>query len=121
MFTELHDGKIYLNNQSMTVLMADRINDYVKAQTDHNVEELTDPGTAHLDAIGIIEAFKTDWRRPRDGSNEDHQDMYTTVSEGVLWAAEREADRRIAALEAQADQAAYRRLLDAVFGDDEDL
>ena len=67
-----------------------------------------------MDSEALVEAFKKDWRRPRDGSNGDLQDMYRSVPEAVQWAAERELDRRADAVEADK----YRKLLDAVFNPD---
>lgn len=113
MFTEIND-KYYLDNQSMTVLMADTVSAYVKPQKQDGLEQLTSPTIAAMDAEGLVEVFKKDWRRPRDGSNGDLQDMYRSVPEAVQWAAERELDRRADA--EQADK--YRKLLDAVFNPD---
>ena len=120
MFTEIND-KYYLDNHSMTVLMADTVNAYVKPQENEGLEQLAITHIAQMDAEAITECFKRDWARPQDNTDEDLQAMYNTVTEGVTWAAERETERRTAALETQADQAAYRRLLDAVFGDEEDF
>ena len=113
MFTEIND-KYYLNEQAMTVLMADAVSAYVKPQEQDGLEDLTAPHIAAMDSESIVEAFKKNWRRPRDGSNGDLQDMYKSVPEAVQWAAERELDRRADAVEADK----YRKLLDAVFNPD---
>ena len=113
MFTEIND-KYYLDNQSMTVLMADMVGGYAKEQLQEDLEDLTAPHIAAMDSEALVEAFKKNWRRPRDGSNGDLQDMYKSVPEAVQWAAERELDRRADAVEADK----YRKLLDAVFNPD---
>ena len=122
MFTEIND-KIYLDNQSMTVLVADAVKQHVQSQD----VLIMSPSIAKLTSEDLVETFKKDWRRPRDGSNKDLQDMYRSVPEALEWAAEREHDRR-ADIE-EADK--YRKFLDAVFNpelddelydyDDEDL
>jgi len=115
MFTEIND-KYYLNEMSMTILMADLVGEYSRAQTNEGLEELTHDIAANIDAQGVVEAFKKDWRRPRDGSNSDLHDMYRSVPDGLKWAADRELERRADA--AQANK--YKKLLDAVFNGDID-
>lgn len=123
MFTEIND-KYYLNEMSMTVLMADAVRDYVCPQ-EHII---TSPKLNQKHAENVVEAFKKNWRRPRDGSNKDLHDMYRSVPDAIQWAADRELERRADA--AQADR--YKKLLDTVFNgevrevelydyDDEDL
>ena len=122
MFTEIND-KIYLDNQSMTVLVADAVKHHVQSQD----VLIMSPSIAKLTSEDLVETFKKDWRRPQDGSNKDLQDMYRSVPEALEWAAEREHDRR-ADIE-ETDK--YRAFLDAVFNpelddelydyDDEDL
>lgn len=111
MFTEIND-KIYLDEHSMTVLMADMVGNHVKEQE----TILMSPAIAKLTAEDLVESFKKDWRRPRDGSNADLQDMYRSVPDALQWAAERELDRRA---DAQ-DAANYRKLLDAIYNPDMD-
>jgi hypothetical protein len=115
MFTEIND-KYYLNEMSMTILMADLVGEYARAQTNEGLEELTHDIAANIDAKGVVEAFKKNWRRPRDGSNSDIQDVYRSVPDAIQWAADRELERRADA--AQADK--YKKLLDAVFNGDID-
>ena len=115
MFTEIND-KYYLNEMSMTILMADLVGEYSRAQTNEGLEELTHDIAANIDAQGVVEAFKKDWRRPRDGSNKDLHDMYRSVPDAIQWAADRELERRADA--AQANK--YKKLLDAVFNGDID-
>ncbi len=123
MFTEIND-KYYLNEMSMTILMADAVRDYICPQE----LILTGPKLNQKHAENVVEAFKKNWRRPRDGSNKDLHDMYRSVPDAIQWAADRERERR--ADVAQADK--YKKLLDAVFNgevrevelydyDDEDL
>lgn len=107
MLTEIN-GKLYLDNQSMTVLMADMVRDYVKGQQQQDLEDLTAPHIVHMDAEALVEGFKKTWRRPQDGSNMDLKKMYQSVPDGLKWAVERELDRRI-----EADEAAeYQRRVD---------
>ena len=115
MFTEIND-KYYLNEMSMTILMADHVREYTQAQNNDGLEELTHDVAAKIDAKGAVESFKKNWRRPRDGSNGDLHDMYRSVPDGLKWAADRELERRADA--AQADK--YKKLLDAVFNGDID-
>ena len=110
MFTEINN-KLYLDNHSMTVLMADMVRDYVQGQQQEDLEDLTAPHITSIDAEALVEGFRKTWRRPRDGSNMDLKEMYKSVPEGLKWAVERELDRRTDAVEANK----YRRLLDAVF------
>lgn len=111
MFTEIND-KYYLNEMSMTILMADAVRDYICPQE----LILTGPKLNQKHAENVVEAFKKNWRRPRDGSNKDLHDMYRSVPEAIQWAADRERERR--ADVAQADK--YKKLLDAVFNGDID-
>ncbi len=109
MFTEIND-KYYLNEMSMTILMADAVRDYICPQE----LILTGPKLNQKHAENVVEAFKKNWRRPRDGSNKDVHDMYRSVPDGLKWAADRELERRADA--AQANR--YKKLLDAVFNGD---
>ncbi len=109
MFTEIND-KYYLNEMSMTILMADAVRDYICPQE----LILTGPKLNQKHAENVVEAFKKNWRRPRDGSNKDLHDMYRSVPDAIQWAADRERERR--ADVAQADK--YKKLLDAVFNGD---
>lgn len=111
MFTEIND-KYYLNEMSMTILMADAVRDYICPQE----LILTGPKLNQKHAENVVEAFKKNWRRPRDGSNKDLHDMYRSVPDAIQWAADRERERR--ADVAQADK--YKKLLDAVFNGDID-
>ena len=111
MFTEIND-KYYLNEMSMTILMADAVRDYICPQE----LILTGPKLNQKHAENVVEAFKKNWRRPRDGSNKDLHDMYRSVPDAIQWAADREHERR--ADVAQADK--YKKLLDAVFNGDID-
>lgn len=120
MFTEINN-KLYLDNHSMTVLMADMVQDYVKGQQQEDLEDLTAPHITFIDAEALVEGFRKTWRRPRDGSNMDLKEMYKSVPDGLKWAVERELDRRADAVEADK----YRKLLDAIYNpeldDDVDL
>ena len=111
MFTEIND-KYYLNEMSMTILMADAVRDYICPQE----LILTGPKLNQKHAENVVEAFKKNWRRPRDGSNKDLHDMYRSVPDAIQWAADRERERR--ADVAQANK--YKKLLDAVFNGDID-
>ena len=111
MFTEIND-KYYLNEMSMTILMADAVRDYICPQE----LILTGPKLNQKHAENVVEAFKKNWRRPRDGSNKALHDMYRSVPDAIQWAADRERERR--ADVAQADK--YKKLLDAVFNGDID-
>ena len=111
MFTEIND-KYYLNEMSMTILMADAVRDYICPQE----LILTGPKLNQKHAENVVEAFKKNWRRPRDGSNKDLHDMYRSVPDAIQWAADRELERRADA--AQANR--YKKLLDAVFNGDID-
>jgi hypothetical protein len=113
MFTEIND-KLYLDNHSMTVLMADMVRDYAQGQQQEDLEDLTAPHITFMDAEALVERFRKTWRRPRDGSNMDLKKMYKSVPDGLKWAVERELERRADA--EQADK--YRKLLDAVFNPD---
>lgn len=95
MFTEIND-KYYLDEHAMTWLMADHIRDYLRAQTNEGLEELTEDIHAKGDTPFIVETFKKNWRRPRDGSNEDLHKMYRSVPDGLMRAAERELEQRAA-------------------------
>ena len=57
MFTEIND-KYYLNEQAMTVLMADAVSAYVKPQEQDGLEELTAPHIAAMDS-------ERSWKRSR--------------------------------------------------------
>jgi hypothetical protein len=96
MLTEIN-GNLYLNDQSMTILMADMVRDYVQRQQQEDVEDLTQPELVFLDAPSIVGGFKSDWGRPNDESNENLQSMYESVPDAINWAAQRELDRRAAA------------------------
>ena len=95
MFTEIND-KYYLDEHAMTWLMADHIRDYLRAQTNEGLEELTEDIHAKGDTPFIVETFKKNWRRPRDGSNGDLHKMYRSVPDGLMRAAERELEQRAA-------------------------
>jgi hypothetical protein len=114
MFTEIND-KLYLDNHSMTVLMADMVRDYAQGQQQEDLEDLTAPHIVHMDAEATVERFRKIWRRPRDGSNGDLKSMYKSVPDGLKWAVERELERRADAAETNK----YRAFLDAVFNPEE--
>ena len=92
MLTEIN-GNLYLNEQSITILMADAVRDYICSQD----LILTGPNLNRIHAENVVEAFKKSWSRPQDDSNKDLHDMYRSVPDAIQWASDRERERRDAA------------------------
>lgn len=107
MFTEIR-GKIYLNEMSMTMLMADLLKEYVQVQTPEGLAELD--AHAQDDTPFIVDAFKKKWRRPQDGSNSILHALYRSVPDALQQAARLETNHRQETLMAER----HRQFLEAL-------
>jgi hypothetical protein len=120
MFTTLHDGKIYLDDIALTFVMADAVKDRIENTDEWILNSLNaDPKLHEKLSNQIVDKFKQNWRRPRDGSSKDVQDMYRTVPDAVLYSADRQLEALRLAAERQADIEGYQRILNEIWPEGE--
>lgn len=121
MFTTLHDGKIYLDDIALTYLMADSVKESVEETEEWILNSFDGPGPDLCEKLSnqIVDNFKQNWRRPRDGSNKDATDMYRSVPEAVQYATSRHLAELRAAAARRSEIEGYRRLLDEILDEGE--